>query len=83
MSKDVVLSEDVATAILDYSERTRADLIALATSRNSGMSRFVFGTVADEVTRKSLTSLFVFHPKRSSAIANAGERSSAETLAGV
>ena len=39
VSKDVVLSEDVATAILDYSARTRADLIALATSGVGGMSR--------------------------------------------
>jgi nucleotide-binding universal stress UspA family protein len=83
VSKDVVLSEDIATAILDYSARTRADLIALATSGSGGMSRFVFGTVADEVTRKSSTSLLVFHPKRPGATVNVGERSTAETLAGV
>jgi nucleotide-binding universal stress UspA family protein len=83
VSKDVVLSEDIATAILDYSVRTRADLIALATSGSGGMSRFVFGTVADEVTRKSTTSLLVFHPKRPGAVVNAGDRSSAETLAEV
>jgi len=65
VSKDVVLSEDVATAILDYSTRTSADLIAIATRGGGGMSRFVFGTVADEVTRKAPTSLFVFHPKLS------------------
>lgn len=47
------------------------------------MSRFVFGTVADEVTRKSTSSLLVFRPKRPGATPNAGERSSAETLAGV
>ena len=63
VSKDVVLSEDVATAILDYSTRARADLIAIATRGSGGMSRFVFGTVADAVTRKASTSLFVFHPK--------------------
>jgi nucleotide-binding universal stress UspA family protein len=51
VSKDVVLSDDIATAILDYSARMRADIIALATSGTGGMSRFVFGTVADEVTR--------------------------------
>jgi nucleotide-binding universal stress UspA family protein len=64
VNKDVVLSEDVATAILDYAARARADLLAIATSGSGGMSRFVFGTVADEVTRKSPTSLLVFHPKR-------------------
>jgi nucleotide-binding universal stress UspA family protein len=83
VSKDVVLSENVANAILDYSARTRADLIALATSGSGGMSRFVFGTVADEVTRKSTCSLLVFHPKRPSVMVNAGDRSSAETLAEV
>ncbi len=83
VSKDVVLSEDIATAILDYSMRTRADLIALATSGSGGMSRFVFGTVADEVTRKSTSSLLIFHPKRPGATDTAGERSRAETLAGV
>jgi len=83
VSKDVVLSEDVATAILDFSIRTRADLIALATSGIGGMSRFVFGTVADEITRKSPTSLLVFHPKQSAATESARGSSAAETLAGV
>ena len=83
VTTDVVLSENVANAILDYSARTRADLIALATSGSGGMSRFVFGTVADEVTRKSTCSLLVFHPKRPSVMVNAGDRSSAETLAEV
>jgi len=63
VSKDVVLSDDVATAILDYSARTRADIIALPTSGCGGMSRCAFGTVADEVTRKSASSVLVFHPK--------------------
>lgn len=83
VSKDVVLSEDVATAILDFSIRTRADLIALATSGIGGMSRFVFGTVADEITRKSPTSLLVFHPKQSAATESVRGSSAAETLTGV
>lgn len=82
VSKDVVLSDDIATAILDYSARSRADIIALATSGGGGMSRFVFGTVADEVTRKSTSSLLVFHPRRPVENANAGDRSSEKTLAG-
>jgi nucleotide-binding universal stress UspA family protein len=61
---DVVLSDDVTSAILDYGKRTGANLIALATSGAGGMERFVFGTVADELTRQSETSLLVFHPKR-------------------
>jgi nucleotide-binding universal stress UspA family protein len=81
VSTDVVLSEDIAGAILDYAARIRADLIAIATRGVGGMSRFVFGTVADEVARRSSTSLLVFHPKGADA-ANLAERSSAATVAG-
>jgi len=83
VTKDVVLSDDVATAILDYSARTTADLIAIATSGSGGMSRFVLGTVADEVTRKSQISVLVFHPKRPSTPLAASEHSAEGILAGV
>ena len=83
VSTDVVLSDDIATAILDYSARTKADLIALATSGSGGMNRFVFGTIADEITRKSTSSLLIFHPKHRGVIVSAGERSNAETAAAV
>ena len=82
VSKDVILSDKVATAILDYAARMRADLIAIATSGSGGMSRFVFGTVADEVTRKSPTSLLVFHPKPEAATSDTPDASEARTLAG-
>jgi nucleotide-binding universal stress UspA family protein len=82
VSKDVILSDKVATAILDYAARMRADLIAIATSGSGGMSRFVFGTVADEVTRKSPTSLLVFHPKPEAATSDRPGASEARTLAG-
>lgn len=61
-NKEVILGESVATAILDYAARIEANLIAIATRGSGGMTRFVFGTVSDEVTRKSPTSLLVFHP---------------------
>jgi len=83
VSKDVLLSDDIATAILDYSMRMRADIIALATSGIGGMSRFVFGTVADEVMRKSTTSVLVFHPKIPVEATDAGEHASSKALAGV
>ena len=82
VSKDVVLSDDIATAILDYSMRTKGDLIAIATRGSGGMSRFVFGTVADEVTRKSPTSLLLFHPKHSAVTDNTPGRSEAQALTG-
>jgi nucleotide-binding universal stress UspA family protein len=81
VSTDVVLSEDIAGTILDYSARIRADLIAIATRGIGGMSRFVFGTVADEVARRSSTSLLVFHPKGADAV-DITERSRAATVAG-
>jgi nucleotide-binding universal stress UspA family protein len=61
-AKEVVLNTDVPFAILDYSIRNRANCIAVATNGVGGLRRFVFGTVADEVTRKSPISLLVFHP---------------------
>ena len=82
VSKDVVLSDDIATAILDYAARARADLIAIATRGSGGMSRFMFGTVSDEVTRKSSSSLLVFHPKGTDAANGVAERSSTATVAG-
>jgi nucleotide-binding universal stress UspA family protein len=61
-AKDVTLNTDVPAAILDYAIRNRANCIAVATNGLGGIRRFVFGTVADEVTRKSPISLLVFHP---------------------
>jgi nucleotide-binding universal stress UspA family protein len=83
VSKDVVLSADVASAILDYSTRARADLIAIATAGSGGMSRFMFGTVADQVTRKSPVSLLVFHPKRVAATEQTPGAFDAQVVAGV
>lgn len=83
VSKDVVLSEHIPSAILDYASRSRADLIAIASSGAGGIGRFVFGSVADEVTRKSQTSLLVFHPKGAVARTKNTERHVAEPYAGV
>jgi nucleotide-binding universal stress UspA family protein len=83
VSKDVVLSENVPSAILDYASRSRADLIAIASSGAGGIGRFVFGSVADEVTRKSQTSILVFHPKRTAVETKDNERLVSEPYAGV
>jgi nucleotide-binding universal stress UspA family protein len=64
-SAEVLLSDNIAGAIIDYSVRSRADLVAIATRGIGGLSRLVFGTVADEVTRRSPTSVLVFHPAHS------------------
>jgi nucleotide-binding universal stress UspA family protein len=82
VNNEVVLSENVTSAILDYAARIEANLIAIATSGSGGMSRLMFGTVADEVTRKSPTSLLVFHPKPEAATSDAPQASEARALAG-
>jgi len=81
VSKEVSLSDNVPTAILDSASRINADLIAIATNGVGGVSRFVFGTVADEVTRKSPTSLLVFHPKSETALTGTPKESGARALA--
>ena len=65
VATDVVLGDDIPAAIVDYSIRKSADLVAIATRGLGGISRLVFGTVADEVTRKSPKSVLVFHPVHS------------------
>jgi len=71
---EVVLSDDVARAILDYVSTNKADLVAVATSGAGGFKRLVFGSVADEVTRQSSTSLLVFHATDRSAKSEVLER---------
>lgn len=68
VTKNVSLNTDVPAAILDYAIRNRANCIAVATNGVGGIRRFVFGSVADEVTRKSPISLLVFHPNPQAAI---------------
>jgi nucleotide-binding universal stress UspA family protein len=82
VNKEVILGESVATAIMDYAARIEANLIAIATSGSGGMTRFVFGSVADAVTRQSPTSLLVFHPRREAATSDAPDSSDAQALTG-
>jgi nucleotide-binding universal stress UspA family protein len=67
VEKQVILNTDVAAAILDYATRVRANLIAVATNGLGGIRRFVFGTIADELTRKSAISLLLYHPNLEAA----------------
>ena len=82
VTKDVILNTDVAAAILDYAIRVRANCLAVATNGVGGLRRFVFGTVADEVTRKSPISLLVFHPNVESATDSVRVTSEAAAAAG-
>jgi nucleotide-binding universal stress UspA family protein len=78
-TKEVILNENVPGAILDYATRVRANLIAIATNGIGGIRRFVFGTVADEVTRNSPISLLVFHPKVEATTSNTNQASESAT----
>lgn len=59
---DVVIGEDIAQSIADYSARESADLVAIATHGRGGFSRALRGSVADFVTRTSRTSMLVLRP---------------------
>ena len=73
----ITTNESAAAGILDASEDTGADLIAMATHGRTGVSRMVLGSVADEVLRSTRLPLLLFGPAavtRSHAIAEATER---------
>jgi nucleotide-binding universal stress UspA family protein len=53
------LRGDPATRILDAAEAERADLIAMSTHGESGVSRWALGTVTERVLRSSTTPLLV------------------------
>jgi len=59
---EVVIGDSISDTILQAAVRARIDLIAIATSGAGGFRRLLLGTVADAVTRKSQTSVLVFHP---------------------
>jgi nucleotide-binding universal stress UspA family protein len=48
-----VLSGKVAETIADYSTKNEMDLIVIATHGRSGVSRWVWGSVADRILRSS------------------------------
>lgn len=81
VSTQVVLSDNVATAILAHVSETEADLLAIATSGAGGFKRLVFGSVADEVTRESPTSLLIFHAIESAAKSDLPQGDQQKTVA--
>ena len=83
VSYDVVLSENAVGAILDYANRARGDLIAIATRGTGGLGRLIFGSVADEITRKATTSILVFHPRTIVSESTNGAAAAAERYSAV
>jgi nucleotide-binding universal stress UspA family protein len=62
VTTDIVIGDNVATAIGDFSSREKADLIAIATHGRGGLARMIRGSVADAVMHSSRLSMLVFKP---------------------
>jgi nucleotide-binding universal stress UspA family protein len=62
VTTDIVIGENVASAIGDFAGRQRADLIAIATHGRGGLARLIRGSVADAVMHSSRLSMLVFKP---------------------
>jgi nucleotide-binding universal stress UspA family protein len=63
VTTEVVIGENVASAIGDYASREKADLIAIATHGRGGLARLIRGSVADAVMHSSRISMLVFKPE--------------------
>jgi len=57
--KTEVLYGRVAEVLAEYASKNRIDLIIIATHGRSGVSRWVWGSVADRILRSSCTPVFM------------------------
>jgi nucleotide-binding universal stress UspA family protein len=62
VATDIVIGENVASAIADFASREKADLIAIATHGRGGLARMLRGSVADAVMHSAKASMLVFKP---------------------
>jgi nucleotide-binding universal stress UspA family protein len=62
VTTDIVISENIAGAIGDFSSREKADLIAIATHGRGGLNRVLHGSVADAIMHSTRMSMLVFKP---------------------
>lgn len=67
ISSKVVISSDVAGAILEAASADEADLVAIATHGRGAIARARSGSVSDRVMRESAVSTLVVHPMLGSA----------------
>jgi nucleotide-binding universal stress UspA family protein len=58
-----VLTGRPAETITDFVKREKVDIITLATHGRSGISRWVFGSVADKLVRSSSAPILLIRPK--------------------
>ena len=57
--KTMVIKGNVAESIANYAQKNNVDLIIIATHGRSGVSRWVWGSVADRVLRSSCVPIFM------------------------
>lgn len=57
-----VLPGEVANQMVEYIEKSGVDLLLIATHGRSGISRWVWGSVADKLLRSSCIPVFVVRP---------------------
>jgi nucleotide-binding universal stress UspA family protein len=62
-SQAVTVKGGAAQEILSYAERKNVDLIVMSTHGRSGLSRFLFGSVADKVSRHSRVPVLLISPE--------------------
>ncbi len=61
-AQTAVIGGRPADAILDYAAKNQVDLIIMSTHGRSGVSRWVFGSVADRVLRHSVAPVLAVSP---------------------
>jgi len=57
-----VLAGRPAETIIDFAQREKVDLVAIATHGRSGLTRWVFGSVADKVMRSLSVPILLVKP---------------------
>jgi nucleotide-binding universal stress UspA family protein len=62
VTSDIVIGENVPSAIVDFASRQKADLIAIATHGRGGLTRMLRGSVADAVMHSAKISMLVLKP---------------------
>ncbi|HEY8851787.1 MAG TPA: universal stress protein [Gemmatimonadaceae bacterium] len=62
VTTDIVIGENAADAIGDFTSREKADLIAIATHGRGGLARMVRGSIADAIMHAGKVSMLVLKP---------------------
>jgi len=60
----IIIGEDAATEILNYAQKSKADLIIMTSHSHSGLMRWLIGSVAERVIRHSRVSILLVSPEK-------------------